>query len=99
MQFRLRESVTSSSNFTSSSTSSGVPGIGYLSGKGVKWVGLKILDALSEVEMRRRRRLIPKLVKHIGHLPADQRTEWMVNNQRQMNRTIEDILELSSYVA
>jgi hypothetical protein len=98
MQFRLRESVASSSSYASSA-SSGVPGIGYLSGKGVKWVGLKILDVIAEVEIRRRRRLIPKLVKRIGNLPADQRTEWMVKNQPQMNRTIEDILELSSYVA
>ncbi|KIM79891.1 hypothetical protein PILCRDRAFT_10061 [Piloderma croceum F 1598] len=93
MQCRLRESMASSSCV--SSASSGVPGIGYLSGKGVKWIGLKMLDVIAAVAIRRRRHLIPKLVKRIRNLPADQRTEWMVKNQPQMNRTIQDVLELS----
>lgn len=98
MQSRLRKSVASLSSYTSLA-SSGIPGIGYLSGKGVKWVGLKMLDVIAELEIRKRRRLISKLVKRIRNLPADQRIEWMVKNQSQMNRTIEDVLELSSYVA
>lgn len=98
MQSRLRKSVASLSSYTSLA-SSGIPGIGYLSGKGVKWVGLKMPDVIAELEIRRRRRLISKLVKRIRNLPADQRIEWMVKNQSQMNRTIEDVLELSSYVA
>jgi hypothetical protein len=99
MQCRLRESVASSSSSALSSASSGVPGIGYLSGKGIKWVGLKMLDAFAEVELRRRRRMIPRLVARIGDLPADERTAWMANNQNQIYRSLEDILELSSYVS
>jgi len=57
-----------------------------------------MLDAFVKVEIRRRRRLIPKLVTRIGNIPADERTEWMAKNQLQMNRTMEDILELSSQV-
>jgi len=57
-----------------------------------------MLDAFAAVEIRRRRRLIPKLVRRVANLPTDERTGWMSKNQRQMNRAIEDILELSSYV-
>lgn len=41
-QARLRNSIASSSSNSFSTASSGVPGIGYLSGKAVKWVGSKI---------------------------------------------------------
>lgn len=72
--------MASSSTSVVSSASSGVPGIGYLSGKGIKWVGLKILDGFAEVEIRRRRLLIPRVVKKIANLPPDERTGWMSKN-------------------
>jgi len=97
MQSRLRESAASSS-YTFSSTSSGIPGIGYLSGKGIKWVGLKMLDAFAGVELRRRRWMISRLVKKIDEISADDRTRWIAKKQHQINRTIQDLLELSSYV-
>lgn len=98
---RLRGSICSSSEaVTSSSTSasSGVPGIGYLSGKGVKWVGLQILDAVSFVEMRRRVWIIGRMSKRIDKMAPDKRTIWLLKNERKVNRTIEDLFELSSYV-
>jgi hypothetical protein len=98
MQSRLRESAASSSAYTFSSTSSSIPGIGYLSGKGIKWVGLKVLDAFAGVELRRRRWMISRLVKKIDEIPADDRTRWITKKQHQINRTIQDLLELSSYV-
>jgi hypothetical protein len=99
MQCRLRESVASSSSSFLSSASSGIPGIGYLSGKGIKWVGLKMLDAFSQVELYRRRQMIPRLVARIRNIPADERTAWIVSNRNQIYRSLEDILELSSYVS
>ena len=98
MQFGLCESMASLSSYAFS-VSCGIPSIGYLSRKGVKWVGLKMLDAIAKVERCRQQRLIFELVKWIRNLPVDQHTEWMAKNLPQMNRTIEDILELSSYVA
>jgi hypothetical protein len=44
MRTRLHDSVSLTSGSSSSIASSGVPGIGYLSGKAVKWIGMQILD-------------------------------------------------------
>lgn len=100
MQVRLRNSVASSSNtaFSSSAASSGIPGIGYLSGKVVKWVGLQILEGLNAVEILRRQWVIHRLVKRMGGIPADQRAEWIVKREEKINRKVDDLLELSSYV-
>lgn len=100
MQVRLRNSVASSSNtaFSSSAASSGIPGIGYLSGKVVKWVGLQILEGFNAVEILRRQWVIHRLVQRMGGIPADQRAEWIVQREEKINRKVDDLLELSSYV-
>ena len=57
-----------------------------------------MLDAFAGVELRRRRWMISRLVKKIDEISADDRTRWIAKKQHQINRTIQDLLELSSYV-
>lgn len=86
----------SSSDVTSSTTSSFVPGIGSVGGKAVRWVGYQILNSISSIEIRRRRWLIRKLVTKIERLPTPERAKIMVENQTQLKRAIDDLIELSS---
>ncbi|KIM88952.1 hypothetical protein PILCRDRAFT_245791 [Piloderma croceum F 1598] len=101
MRNRLHKLVSSpsTSGISSSTTSSGTPGIGYLSGKAVKWVGLKILNSLGTLEICRRRWLIRRLVNQAGRIPEDRLVTWLMTRSRAVTRTIEDLLELSSCVA
>lgn len=100
MQTTLRDSLAASSRSSTSisTTSSGVTGIGYLSGRAIKWVGMQMLDGLVPLEIRRRRRAIRKLVKQIAKIPEAERGAWLVANEKRVNRSLEDLLELSAYV-
>jgi hypothetical protein len=101
MRNRLRKSVSSpsTSGISSSTTSSGTPGIGYLSGKAVKCVGLRILSGIGALEIRRRRWLIRRLVNQAGRIPEDRLVTWLMARSPTMTRAMEDLLELTSYVA
>lgn len=96
----LRQSLTSlsSSELSSSTASSVVPGIGYMSGKVVKWVGLQILDGLGALEIRRRRWIIRRLMAQMSAVPESQIETWVMKREAQVNHTIEDLVELTSYV-
>jgi hypothetical protein len=100
MRNRLRTSIASSSESTStvsaSSGSSGVPGIGFLSGKAVKWTGLQILQSLNTLEIHRRRWVIRRLLNRAKKVPVHEFAGWLVKEEKNINRTIEDILELMS---
>lgn len=91
-------SASSSTALSSSTASSGIPGIGYLSGKVVKWVGIQMLSSVVPLEIRRRRRIIHRLVTKIDELPVDERAMWMSKRTVKIKRAIEDLIELSSYV-
>ena len=101
MQTTLRNSlaVSSRSSMSMSTISSEVTGIGYLSGRAIKWVGMQILDGLVPLEIRRRRWAIRKLVKQIANIPDAERAQWLVANETRVNRSLEDLLELSGYVS
>jgi len=97
MQVRLSSSISSScSDFTLSSTSSGVPGIGHLSGKGIKWLGLQILKGVGVIEIARRRWVITRLVSEMGKLDANGWENWLLAKEQKVRRAAEDLLELSS---
>ena len=81
--------------YSSSSGSSGVPGIGYLSGKTVKWVGVQILNAVDPVVIIVRRRYIHRLIKRIRQISVEKRADWMVKRELTILRAVEDLLELS----
>lgn len=95
-QIRFRNSISSTSVSWSSIASSGVPGIGYLSGKVVKWVGMQILNGIVPLEIYRRRRAIHELVRQMDVIPVADRAAWVVRNERKVSRAIENLLELSS---
>jgi hypothetical protein len=78
--------------------SSGIPGIGYLSGKAVKWVGVRMLDMFVPLEISRRRRVIIGLVKQLEKIPDQDRSRWILKKERSINRAVEDLLELTTYV-
>jgi hypothetical protein len=96
MRTRLHDSVPSTSGSSSSIASSGVRGIGYLSGKAVKWVGMQILDGFVPLEIRRRRWIIRGLMKRMDVIPFEERAPWIVRNVRKISHAIENLLELSS---
>jgi hypothetical protein len=95
MRIRIRDSVSTSVS-SGSTVFSVVPGIGYLSGKAIKWVGMQILNGIVPLEIRRRRWVIRKLVRHMDAIPAGDRATWVLRNERKISRTIENLLELSS---
>jgi len=94
MQVRLNRSISSSGAL--SSASSGVPGVGYLTGKGVKWVGLQILKGIGVVEIARRRWMITRLVSEMDRLDANSWERWLLTKENKVRRAAEDLLELSS---
>jgi hypothetical protein len=99
MHVRLRDSLSSTSVVSTTTASSGVPGIGYVSGKGVKWLGERILNAFVPLEIRRRRWVIRRLVKRIDKIPVEQCAVWLVKKESKITRAVENLLELSSYVS
>jgi hypothetical protein len=74
---------------SSSTASSGVPGIGYLSGKAVKWLGLQILSGFATVQIYRRQTC------KAGGEHARRTAHGMDKRERDINHKIE---ELFSYV-
>jgi hypothetical protein len=97
MRMRLRNSIASSSNsaLSTSTGSSGVPGIGYLSGRAVKWTGVRILDGLESLAIFRRRRVINGFIKKLETIRDQDRTKWILKRERTVKRASEDLLELS----
>jgi hypothetical protein len=97
MRARVSNSSISSHNYALStlSGSSGVPGIGYLSGKVVKWVGTQILDMFVPLVIFRRRRVINGLIKQIDVMPQGDLLDWILKKERKINRAAEDLLELT----
>lgn len=81
-----------------STASSGIPGIGYFSGKAVKWVGEQMLDAFILLEIPRRRRIINDLVSQLKNIHVQDRSKWIFERKRKINRAIEDLLELTTWV-
>jgi hypothetical protein len=98
VQVNLRNSLSSTSVFSTSTASSGVPGIGYISGRAVKWVGMQILDAFVPLEICRRRWVIRRLVKRIKTIPIEECAEWLVRKEPKIMQAVDNLLELSSYV-
>jgi hypothetical protein len=91
---RLSDSISNSS----SSGSSGVAGIGHLSGKGIKWVGVKILDTFEPVVIFKRRRTISGLIKKLEEVSAADHAKWILKRRQKFNQMMEDLLELSMLV-
>lgn len=86
----------STSALSTSTASSGVAGIGYLSGKAVKWVGVQMLDVIEPLVIFRRRRIIHGLIKQLKTVPVQDCSEWLFKRKRTLNRAVEDLLELST---
>jgi len=80
-----------------SSLSSGIPGPGYLCGKAIKWVGEKILDAVTRLEIRRRVWVIGRLIKYIKEAPLGDLQNLVLKQEKSLHRLVDDLLELSSY--
>lgn len=98
MHVRLRNSLSTTSIVSTTTASSGVPGVGYVSGKCVKWLGERILCAFVPLEIRRRRWIIRRLVKRIDKIPVEQCAVWLAKKEGKITRAVENLLELSSYV-
>jgi hypothetical protein len=82
---------------SSSSASSGIPGPGYLSGKAIKWIGEKVLEAYASLEIRRRMWVIGRLMKRLEKEPEETRWKWLLQREKSVNRLVDDLLELSTY--
>ena len=72
------------------------PGIGYLSGKAIKWVGEKILDAVTVVEVRRRVWVIGNLISKIEEESPEGLLRRVLKNEKSFHRAVDDLLEISS---
>ena len=86
----------SNSDISTSTGSSGVPGIGYQSGKAAKRLGVQMLGAFSQLVIFRRRRVIKTLIKKIETIPVVQRSEWVLEKEEKINRAVEELLELTT---
>src|ERR1700684_2057592 len=98
MRVKLHNSISSSSTsaLSTSTGSSGVPGISYLSGKFVKWIGLQMLDAVEPLVISSRRRTIRGLVKELQKISDQDRSKLVIRRERTISRAVEDLLELST---
>jgi hypothetical protein len=81
-----------------SASSSVTPGIGYHSGTAIKWVGKRILDAVTPIEIRRRLWTINRLIKALEKEPYDSLPNLALRKLKSIDRFAEDLLELSTYV-
>lgn len=50
------------------------------------------------MEIRRRRWVIRRLLKRLQRIALDARGVWLMKKKQKIDRAIEDLLELSSYV-
>jgi hypothetical protein len=87
-----------SSEFDTSTSSSVQPGIGYLSGKLINWVGEKILDVITPIEVRRRIWVIGNLIKQMEKESSTVLQYRILSKGQVLHRLVDDLLELSSYV-
>jgi hypothetical protein len=83
---------------TSFSTSSHHPGIGYFSGKAIKWIGEKILDIITPIEINRRAWVINRLLKTLEKQSSDSLPDKIFLNKKSIHRLVDDLLELSTYI-
>ena len=81
----------------SSSASSGNPGLGYLSGKAIKWIGEQLLDMFSPLEIRRRIWVDKRLIKRMERLSLNEAKRLLSRKWKPILRLANDLLELSSY--
>jgi hypothetical protein len=96
MRAGLRTSIASSSGSDlSTSTVLSVLGQGHLSGKAIEWVGLQMLNAVEPLVIFNRRRAISGLIKRFKDVHGQDRAKWMFKRERKINRTVEDLLELT----
>jgi hypothetical protein len=80
-------------------TSSVTPGIGYLSGTAIKWVGEKILDlAITPLAVRRRIWVINRMINRMEKEPIDKFEKRILRKETSLHRLVDDLLELSSFV-
>jgi hypothetical protein len=82
----------------STGSSSVVPGIGYLSGNAIEWVGEKILSGIMAIESRRLIWSARRLINKMERVPENERIEWSTMRHNRLNRGLDSLLELSSYV-
>lgn len=57
---------------------------------------MRLLDAYTKVEIWRRRLAIRKLVAKISHKTEADRAQWVLKHKDELDRAIENLLELSS---
>lgn len=89
----MRNTLSSKTSFVSSSV---IPGVGYVSGKAVYWVGEKILNGVITVECYRRLWVIKRVVKRSEKLPEEARRRWAMKKEKHLSSCLDDLLELSS---
>lgn len=95
-QVRL-SSYPATSTRATSSESSGVPGISYLSGKAFKWLGVQILNGVvGRLVVFCRRHIINGLINPLKPAPCQDRAQWLLKRERTVSRVVEDLLELST---
>jgi len=70
---------------------------GYLSGKAIKWVVKKILDAATPLVIRRQLRAIERLIKYMKDAPIDDLPNLFLMQEKSLHRLVDDLLELYSY--
>jgi hypothetical protein len=87
-----------SSDGNSFSTSSHLPGIGYFSGKAIKWIGEKMLDIITPIEINRRAWVINRLLKTLEKQSFDSLPDKVFLKKKSIHRLVNDLLELSTYV-
>jgi len=69
---------------------------GYLSGKAIKWVAKKILDAATPLVIRRQLRAIERLIKYMKDAPIDDLPNLFLKQEKSLHRLVDDLLELYS---
>jgi hypothetical protein len=89
----LRNTLSSASSNDSSSIQRG---IGYYSGKGIYWVGKKMLDVVMPLEICRRVWMMKRFVKSVEQCSLEDRFKESLWKQKKIDRILDDILELSS---
>lgn len=93
-----RRSCSSDGESFSTATSSHHLGIGYFSGKAIKWVGEKILDIITPIEINRRAWVIKRLLKTLEKQSYSSLPDKVFSNTKSIHRFVDDLLELSTYV-
>lgn len=82
----------------SRSTSSIIPGPGYLMGNFLRWVGKKVVSGFIRIDIRRRLWVIKRLVDDLSGLESGQLPVVLDKQGQKVRRASDDLLELSLYV-